>query len=215
MKTQTLSSHQKIELLESVKCTAIFSIIFSLIVVAAGYSNYSLLKFILLFASGWLTWTYLEYFLHRFWMHNHFKNLNSAVFEAHMYHHKHPQEIKINGFHRTILTTGGIFISALAILMNNYFTIFLGFYIGMTFYSLLHILLHKRWGKYIFPNIQKAHMHHHGRHPDKGFSFSTIIWDWMFGTLPPKEEVITEKMLRFYFKHDNEKVKSQKSNINF
>ena len=204
MKTEKISSHKSKELHAAINCIMVFAMIAIGLVLLAGYTNSPTLKFILLMITGWLGWTFTEYFLHRFWMHNHFRNINGKIYEHHMDHHKHPQEIKIDGLHRTILFIGGFLVLYLALKWNNYFTVFLGFYYGATLYSLLHIMLHRRWGRYIFPNIQKAHIHHHGKYPDKGYSFSTIIWDWMFDTLPPKDDVISEKMLEFYFKPDHE-----------
>jgi sterol desaturase/sphingolipid hydroxylase (fatty acid hydroxylase superfamily) len=203
MKTNPVPTQKRKEFYDAVKCLLVFSILATVTLFAAGLISSPILRFVLLLTTGWLTWTFIEYFLHRFWMHNHFRNVNSKLYELHMNHHKHPREIKVNEVHRTLLLLIGLFLTYFAIVWNNYFTLFLGFYFGGTLYSFLHIMLHKRWGRYIFPNVQKAHIHHHGKYPDKGFSFSTIIWDWMFGTLPPKEEVISEKMLRFYFKPDH------------
>lgn len=210
METQKISSEKRKELQAAINCIMVFAIIATVLVLGAGLTTSSTFKFLFLFVTGWLGWTFTEYFLHRFWMHNHFRNVNSKIYDMHMNHHKHPREIKIDGTQRSILFIGGIGIFYIALSWNNYFTLFLGFYVGFTLYSLLHIILHKKWGRYIFPKIQKAHIHHHGKYPDKGFSFSTIIWDWMFDTLPPKEEVISEKMLGFYFKPDKE-IKESKS----
>lgn len=209
METQKISAEKRKELQAAVSCIMVFAIIAVILVLGAGLTTSPTLKFLFLLVTGWLGWTFTEYFLHRFWMHNHFRNFNSKIYDMHMSHHKHPREIKIDPSQRFILFIGGTGFFYLALSWNNYFTLFLGFYVGLTFYSLLHIMLHKKWGRYIFPNVQKAHIHHHGKHPDKGFSFSTIIWDWMFDTLPPKEEVIPEKMLGFYFKPDK-KIKEPK-----
>jgi sterol desaturase/sphingolipid hydroxylase (fatty acid hydroxylase superfamily) len=202
METERVSPAKRLELYAAIKCILVFSSIASVLVVASGFTESATIKFIFLFITGWLSWTFVEYFLHRFWMHNHFRNVNSKLYNLHMDHHKHPTEIKVNEYHRLVFFSFGIVLLYLAIIWNNYFTLFLGFYFGLIFYSLIHIMLHKSWGKYIFPKVQRAHIHHHGKHPDKGFSFSTIIWDWMFGTLPPSNEVIPEKMLHFYFKTD-------------
>lgn len=212
METQKISLGKRKELQAAISCIMVFAIIATVLVLGAGLTNSSTFKFLFLLVTGWLGWTFTEYFLHRFWMHNHFRNVNSKIYDMHMNHHKHPQEIKIDGTQRSILFVGGIWIFYFALIWNNYFTLFLGFYVGLTLYSLLHIMLHKKWGRYIFPKVQKAHIHHHGKYPDKGFSFSTIIWDWMFDTLPPKEEVISEKMLGFYFKPDKEMKESKSRN---
>lgn len=210
METQKISPEKSKELHAAINCVLVFIMIAAGLIFAAGLTTSATSKFVFLLVTGWLGWKFTEYFLHRFWMHNHFKNVNSQIYDMHMNHHKHPQEIKIDGTQKSILSIVGVGIFYIALIWNNYFTLFLGFYLGLTFYSLLHIMLHKKWGRYVFPKVQKAHIHHHGKYPVKGFSFSTIIWDWMFGTLPPKEADISEKMLKFYFKDEKENPKNQK-----
>src|SRR5215208_1220610 len=64
--------------------------------------HYSPLIFqLLLLLSGWATWTFIEYILHRFWMHN--KNSVSSLAQTHHYHHSHPTEIAITVVHRTAM----------------------------------------------------------------------------------------------------------------
>jgi len=155
-------------------------------------------NFVVLFIIGYMTWTFTEYYFHRFIMHD----SKSNSYQSHMYHHKNPSHIKVTGLHRTIICLTGVAIISLAVYLDNYFTCFAGFYIGFVIYSLLHVILHHRYGKYIVPRVQIAHIHHHGKYPETGYSFSTIVWDYMFGTMAPKDAVITEQMKNFYFKHE-------------
>lgn len=203
MKAMNEVSKRSTEIKEVGRCIATFFIIaITLILIANGLPDKNL-RFAVLLIVGWLTWTFTEYALHRFWMHNIFKTKGNKLFDIHMEHHKHPRELKINGVHRLITFSGALVLIPIALYLNNYFTVFTGFYIGFLLYSLLHVVLHKPWSRYIMPNLQRAHIHHHGKYPDKGFSFSMILWDWMFGTLPPKNAKITDKMLEFYFKEED------------
>jgi len=156
-------------------------------------------NFMVLFGIGYMTWTFTEYYLHRFIMHNN----TSSTYQMHIHHHKHPTDIKITGIQRLVFFLTGIALLGIAVYLGNYFTCFVGFYFGFVFYSLLHVMLHHRYGKYILPRVQIAHIHHHGKYPETGFSFSTSLWDLMFGTMAPKDAVITEQMKKFYFKHDD------------
>lgn len=202
MKALTHSRSLSRQLASAAYCVLVFLLIFLPVTILGIAIRSESMKFGLLLLAGWLCWTFAEYFIHRFWMHNRFRNLNHKVYEYHMYHHRHPDEIKIKGWHRVVLISAGIVLTVFSVIWNNSFTIFLGFYWGFTLYSLLHLILHKKWGRYLFPRVQRAHIHHHGKYPDKGFSFSNVFWDWLFGTLPPKDAQISDKMVEFYFKAD-------------
>jgi sterol desaturase/sphingolipid hydroxylase (fatty acid hydroxylase superfamily) len=198
MKTLVIIQNSRNESRDAVICIAIFSLILLILFVLYSQMNIPVGNFILLFGIGYLTWTFFEYYLHRFVMHN----SKNKSFKTHMHHHKHPTDIKITGLQRTVFFLTGIALLTLAFYLNNYFTFIVGFYFGFVIYTVLHVILHHRFGKYILPKVQIAHIHHHGKYPETGYSFSTILWDYMFGTMAPKDAVITEQMKNFYFKHD-------------
>ncbi|WP_373524119.1 sterol desaturase family protein [Aquiflexum sp.] len=202
MKTMTEFTKKSKEIREVCRCIGTFLFIAISLLMIAEFTGTAELRFMVLLVLGWLTWTFIEYSLHRFWMHNFFRSKGNKIYDLHMDHHKNPTDIKISGFHRSLTFGGVILLMPLSIYLDNYFTVFTGFYIGFMLYSMLHVILHKPWSRYIMPNLQKSHIHHHGKYPNRGFSFSIILWDWMFGTLPPKEAKITEKMLEFYFKEE-------------
>lgn len=156
--------------------------------------------FIILFISGWLSWTFVEYFVHRFLMHELIVPGKKDTLFNHHEHHQHPDKIRVSFNHRAI-----IFIVVVAVIwkayeLNNLFTLLAGFFTGFLSYNFLHFLLHQPYGKYLLPRIQEAHILHHTRYPNCGYSFSTILWDWMYDTLPPKKAVITEEMKVKFFK---------------
>jgi sterol desaturase/sphingolipid hydroxylase (fatty acid hydroxylase superfamily) len=210
--TEILSRNAKI-IAEVSRCFATFFLIAWVLLIIASKMTDTRLIFAFLMLTGWLSWTFTEYALHRFWMHNFFRYGKSNLYDIHLEHHKHPKDMKVNGYHRFLTFSFAIVILAVAIYLNNYFTLFAGFCLGFSFYSFLHYLLHQPWCRYIMPNLQKAHIHHHGKYPDKGFSFSVILWDWLFDTLPPKEAEITDKMLSFYFKKDSRNIQKKEIRI--
>ncbi len=164
--------------------------------------------FIFLFISGWLSWTFVEYFVHRFLMHELIVPGRKDNLFNHHEHHQNPNNIIISFLHRTIIFIIGILLFWSAVELNNLFTLFAGFFIGFISFSFIHYILHQPYGKYILPKIQEAHILHHNRYPNCGYSFSTILWDWLYDTLPPKNAEITEQMRINYFKKSP---KSQKS----
>ncbi len=157
--------------------------------------------FIILFISGWLSWTFVEYFIHRFLMHELIVPGNKDNVFNHHEHHQNPKSLKVSFLNRTIIFILGIVLFWKAVELNNLFTLFAGFFTGFITFNFIHFILHQPYGKYILPKIQKAHILHHTRYPNCGYSFSTILWDWMYDTLPPKNAVITDQMRINFFKN--------------
>jgi sterol desaturase/sphingolipid hydroxylase (fatty acid hydroxylase superfamily) len=196
-----------------VTCGLVFLLLESCLLVIAGTIENQIGIFIILLTSGWLFWTIVEYSVHRFLMHELIVPGKKDELFHHQHHHQNPGDLRVRGTHRIVLVFLGIVIFWLAIYFNNKFTILAGFFIGLLFYSLIHYLLHLPIGKYLFPNVQRAHILHHTRYPRCGYSFSTILWDWLFGTLPPKDVEVTEQMKKNYFNQFN-KIPNQKTSLN-
>jgi sterol desaturase/sphingolipid hydroxylase (fatty acid hydroxylase superfamily) len=203
MKLMLTHSKRTEELIEAAKCLFTFSVIVAFLLSTASVTEIPAVFFTSLMLLGYLSWTFTEYFLHRFYMHSRFRKLDHKPFQMHMEHHKHPSEIKISGKQRLLVFISAFALTALAVYFNNYFTLFVGFFNGFLIYSSIHYILHQRWAKYILPNVQRCHIHHHGKYPDKGFSFSTTLWDWLFNTLPPKDATISKQMEAYYFGEHN------------
>lgn len=193
-----------------------YSFLISVMILASVFGLAVLLKdsagyFILLFFGGWLSWTFVEYSVHRFILHDMYVPGKKASLFHHHEHHINPQNIKINFIHRTLSLILGITIVWIALRLNNLFSIFAGFFLGFLMYSFLHYLLHQPYCRFILPKIQRAHIIHHTTDPDQGYSFSIILWDWLFDTLPSSKVEITDKMRRFYF--ESHKIKFQKNPV--
>jgi hypothetical protein len=185
------------------KTGLILSGVFALALSLKDTSGY----FLFLFLGGWLCWTFVEYAVHRFLLHELIlPGKRDALFHHHE-HHIDPHNIKVSFIHRTITLILGIGIIWLAIRLNSLFSVFAGFFTGFLLYSFLHYLLHQPYCRFILPRIQRAHILHHTTHPGQGYSFSTILWDWLFGTLPPPSVEISEKMKKFYFESDKKAAK--------
>jgi len=182
-------------------CVAISSLIIIFLSLAANYFRDTAGYFMLLFFEGWLVWTFLEYFIHRFLMHELIVPGNEDNLFKHQEHHQNPKNLKVSFSHRFIILILGVGLILIAWKLNNLFTLFAGFFAGFLTYNFIHFILHKPYGKYLLPKVQKAHILHHTRYPNCGYSFSTILWDWMFGTLPPNDAEITEQMRINYFKN--------------
>ena len=154
---------------------------------------------LLLFLAGFFIFTFLEYIAHRFWMHGKETKHPGKSLEQHMHHHRHPTELKITAGLRNQLMAGNFLLIALAYWLDNYFTLFAGFYTGFVYYCFMHVFLHKSWAKKIFPHLQVAHIHHHCKYPDRCFSTCVTWWDQLFNTSVSKEVKISDRIIQFYF----------------
>lgn len=158
------------------------------------------LAYFLMLFTGWLTWTFIEYFNHRFRMHGTGDTSKVIGYQRHILHHHHPTEIKITGAQRLFLFLGNILLIILCIIFKNWIIFFTGFYSGFAVYSLMHWFLHRKLSAKVFPEIHEFHIHHHCKHPDKCFGVTVTWWDHMFDTIPQQQREITDRIKKFYYK---------------
>ena len=148
---------------------------------------------------GWLTWTFVEYILHRFWQHGEHSNRDHNSIKLHQNHHAHPNEIKITTGHRLLLAIFCIVMFGLSVLFNNFFSILTGVVFGFTGYTFMHWLLHRRWTAIVFPRLHRFHIYHHCKYPNHCHGISVPWWDILFNTIPPMNKEITEKVKSFFY----------------
>lgn len=186
---------------EKIICSLWFMLlVVSLFFLASKIRNYSFVFYSLLLVTGWLSWTYTEYFFHRFIMHEASNAKGLGKLLNHKHHHSAPSDIRITTPHRIMMVAGSITSIALSVIFNNYFTILCGYFIGFTLFCLMHLVLHQEWSKKIFPKLHRYHIYHHCKYPDKCFGVTVTWWDRLFGTVPVKERETGKKILSFYYK---------------
>lgn len=150
----------------------------------------------LLMLSGWALWTFSEYCLHRFLMHQHTASGSSSK-GIHLYHHQHPNDLKVSGKHRIYLTVLVSFLLFCGSKMNWAFFP-AGFVFGFTFYCFMHFFLHQSRVDVYIPQLYEFHIFHHCRYPNSCYGVSTTFWDFVFRTCPPENARISERILSFY-----------------
>ncbi len=182
-------------------CYAIFLLIitpvFYCITVAAS-TNRTLFH-VLLCLTGFISFTFLEYIAHRFWMHGKETKHPGKSLERHLDHHRHPTELKITPRLRNTLLSINVLLGLIAVYSNNYITVFTGLYTGFVYYCFMHFFLHQPWARKILPRLQASHIHHHCKFPDRCFSTCTTWWDRLFNTSVPREVKIPPRIIAFYF----------------
>lgn len=159
-----------------------------------GLKRIELNNFILLAIAGLFLWTLFEYIMHRFVFHYHPKtDLGKRIhFLAHGVHHDYPRD-------RTRLVMPLLVSLPLAVLHYflfllifgyNYFSpVLAGYILGYVLYDSIHYATH-HWkmtspiGKF----LKEYHLKHHYVNPDSAFGVSNPVWDFVFSTVPPKEQ---------------------------
>src|SRR5258706_6569078 len=204
MTVQTVNSNRRPVHFSQWQCFVIYGLMLSPFVYSILLLQNNNLPFfhLLLFFIGWLTYTFLEYIAHRFWMHDKEEKHPGKSLERHMHHHRHPAELKITVALRNKLVAGNIILIAIAFILNNYFTVFAGLYTGFVYYCFIHFVLHKPIAKKLFPRLQASHIHHHCKFPDRCFSTCVTWWDRLFNTGVSGKIKIPERVIQFYFGKD-------------
>jgi sterol desaturase/sphingolipid hydroxylase (fatty acid hydroxylase superfamily) len=139
---------------------------------------------------GFLSWTFVEYMIHRFVYHTetNWQELIEFQNNFHMTHHHYPKDPErlamppIPG-----LIMGSLFLGLFYLILGKYaFAFFPGFLLGYVVYITLHYYQHrikspryKPWKK-----LWQHHKAHHYSNPYSAFGVSTRFWDVVFGTMP-------------------------------
>lgn len=162
-------------------------------------SKYPLLFHSILFSTGWVVWTWIEYHYHRFVLHYKTEKWKTTTSKTHQHHHTNPSQFETTMLHRAVFFILSCVFICIAYKLNNYFTLFAGLFWGWTAFSFIHYLLHKKWTKAILRRHHEFHIAHHCKYTDKCFGVSVMWWDVLFGTSPTKKLSATNKILNFYY----------------
>ena len=149
---------------------------------------------IALFVAGVLIWTLFEYALHRYIFHIVTEHPigKTILHAAHGYHHDFPTD-KDHLFMPPLLG-----LTILAILLGIFYLVMggltfafsSGILMGYLLYSTMHYNIHRYYSpknRYLTTMWRHHHLPHY-RFPDKAVGVSTLLWDHVFGSMPPKSE---------------------------
>jgi sterol desaturase/sphingolipid hydroxylase (fatty acid hydroxylase superfamily) len=181
-------------------CYCTYGVAASLLFILSQYTKTQPVIFqLILFFWGWLTWTFIEYISHRFWMHSKGRMKQNKDFANHQYHHSHPTEIKISATHRVLMLIGLITMIFVSTFVNNYLFVVTGIYSGFVCYTFMHVILHEKWSAKVFRRLHEYHIYHHCKYPNRCFGVSVVWWDVIFGTTPPAHAKLSQRIIDFYF----------------
>lgn len=138
--------------------------------------------------SALLTWTLLEYVLHRWLFHppESWGNFGRLVHSIHRKHHDQPHDEvfalvpPVNAAVVLLFLTGifSLVVSARGL------AVFIGvFLLGYLFYEFLHLAFHHRKPRTVFGRfLHTHHMRHHASGDAGNYGVSSPLWDWLLGT---------------------------------
>jgi len=140
-----------------------------------------------LFLSGFVFWTLYEYLLNRFFLHE----ISVKTFSRfHHWHHSDPDNPRYLVIHPGILLMSIFFagLTGFIVLSSSVVPALAGFLFGYSLFIVLHYIQHyvpSRQGDFLFP-LSKNHFLHHSSYHEKAFGVTTMFWDWLFHTNPPR-----------------------------
>lgn len=164
-----------------------------------GLQKTNTVSFVLMFLTGVLFWTLLEYVMHRFVFHYEPKTeLGQRIhFLSHGVHHDYPRDRTRLVMPLLVSLPLALFFYALFLFIfgiNYFLPAYAGLLLGYVTYDTIHFATHHwkmtsplgRW-------LKEYHLKHHYVDPDTAYGVSNPLWDYVFFTVPVKEKTeITE-----------------------
>ena len=143
--------------------------------------EFSFLEILVSFVLGTLTWTFLEYAFHNWFMH---KSSFRAFRRGHAQHHVNPTGYDALPFFLPgLVFTGIVYLLQLVIPVHIAFLVTSVVVIGFIYYGLMHYAIHHVHIDNSFLNKMKAYHELHHQKPNKYFGVTTSFWDRVFRTI--------------------------------
>lgn len=167
-------------------------IMIGLLVFGNHVLHLSVSQTIIWYLSGFFSWTLIEYFMHRYLFHFVDEREWTKRFHylIHGIHHDYPRdEERLFMPPLPGLIYISVFLSIWWLLFGKHALYFMpGLMNGYLLYSFTHWSIHKFQPPKLLAPLWKHHNLHHYRYPEKAFGVSSMLWDYVFGTMPPKEQ---------------------------
>lgn len=191
--TKQLSSNPLIERLTrthiSIPITLFIAYSAALLYWSAVNTSLATLTTISLFFTGLLTFTLVEYLMHRYLFHMdvYTATRKKMQYIMHGVHHDYPKDkdrLAMPPF--ASLTIATILLFLFRFLMDDYVFGFLpGFLTGYAGYLFVHYIVHAfQPPKNLFKTLWVHHGIHHYKDNERAFGVSSPLWDFVFRTMP-------------------------------
>ena len=153
------------------------------------YTDLPLATTVALFFVGWLTFTWVEYQVHRHVFHlpTYTAWRKNFQYVVHGVHHEFPKDKDRLAMPPLLsITIATILLILLKLVLGDYVFAFLpGFLVGYACYLLVHYVVHVYAPpKNILKILWRNHSIHHYKEGDLLFGVSSPLWDYIYGTVP-------------------------------
>jgi sterol desaturase/sphingolipid hydroxylase (fatty acid hydroxylase superfamily) len=166
------------------------SLIFLFLFLSFEYTTRTIYEIGAFYLLGLISWTLIEYFLHRFVFHidDYFPMMKRFHYIVHGVHHENPRD-------RERLFMPPVPGAIIAFTLFSFWYIFLqfdafafmsGLANGYLIYSYIHFSVHTKPVYHPLRKLWKYHALHHFKYNDKAYGVSSPLWDVVFGTMPPE-----------------------------
>lgn len=168
-----------------------FPVIVFLLFYAYSYHNFTFWNIFFVFLAGLLSWTLFEYLIHRFVFHfiTEKERLKKVVYTLHGVHHEYPRDrerLFMPPVPSLIIAT--LFFLLFYKLMGwHVLSFFPGFLFGYLMYGSMHYAIHAFTPPKMLKALWRNHHLHHYKYPELGFGVSSVLWDHIFRTIPPRK----------------------------
>lgn len=168
------------------------TVIAALLLLGNHFTQLSTQTVLLTYAAGIISWTFLEYLLHRYVFHfvSESRWMNRIPYLLHGVHHEAPRDDSrlfmppVPG----IIIISILWLVAYLPLRDHSFAFTAGLVNGYMFYAAMHYSMHVYKAPKFLQKLWTHHALHHYKYPDKAFGVSSMMWDRIFMTMPPVKE---------------------------
>jgi sterol desaturase/sphingolipid hydroxylase (fatty acid hydroxylase superfamily) len=166
--------------------------IIGLLVMNHYYSNITEWQTVVTYFTGIFFWTLFEYLAHRYAFHYEGESYLAKRFHyiIHGVHHENPRDK-----HRIMmppvpgLLIISLFFAVFYLMLGKYSFAFTAAWVnGYLFYSYIHYQVHVAKPVRALKFLWTHHALHHYQQEDKAFGVSSPFWDYVFGTMPAKQQ---------------------------
>lgn len=169
-----------------------YSVLVVCLITITRDQSFSPLQNIFLIGCGVLSWTLIEYGLHRFIFHYNARSAfgSKLLYAAHMSHHEHPQDAS-RLFASLLLSlpiATAYFLLSWLVTRSGHAASFLfsGLTVGYFCYEWLHFQAHHRRPRLrVFRYLKTYHLLHHHQTPELRFGVTSPLFDLLLGTFRP------------------------------